>query len=668
MIFPLRLRVFCVLLGALYTSGAVKDAQWVHERELFLEARSALAAGDRATYLDLLKAVRDYPLVGYLRYEDLENRLADATDEEIEVFLEIYGDSPISGRLRNDWLARLAAQGRWDKYLEVYQGDQGAELQCYRLQALLQTGKRAAALDSVDALWMNGHPRPSACEPVFSAWREEGRMTADKVWRRIRLAVGDGQWGLVGYLSTFLSPEDRRWVEVWRRVDRDPGDGLKQHELQGSEPLGREIIAYGLHRLAQHDAEGAQGRWQEISASHRFPVSESTAVERDIALHAAYQHHPRAAEWLAAVRGDDATLRTWRVRAALRGQDWNEALRWIATLTPEEQRQEEWRYWKGRALSAVGREAVARPDLEPLSATRDYYGFLAADWLKRPYALQDRPIAYTEAELRAVESMPGITRARELLTVGMTVDARREWHEATRDLDSRRLQFAAVLARRWGWLDQAILTVARSEHFDDLGLRFPVAHQEIVLENAGVQSLDAAWVYGILRQESAFWTDARSGAGAIGLMQLMPSTAAETARRLDERLRDSYELVDPARNIRLGSAYLKRVLDAFNGHEVLATAAYNAGPRRVRRWLPDARPLPADIWVDTIPLSETRKYVKHVLEYTAVYGERLGQQLKRLADRMPPVPPNALALTTDPPVDKIPSPDGVPPRRRLNRP
>ena len=153
--------------------------------------------------------------------------------------------------------------------------------------------------------------------------------------------MGDGQWGLVGYLSSFLSPEDRRWVEVWRRVDRDPGDGLKQHELQGSEPLGRENHRLRASSPGAARRGGRAGPLAGISASHRFPVSESTAVERDIALHAAYQHHPRAAEWLAAVRGDDATLRTWRVRAALRGQDWNEALRWIATLTPEEQRQED---------------------------------------------------------------------------------------------------------------------------------------------------------------------------------------------------------------------------------------------------------------------------------------------------------------------------------------
>jgi soluble lytic murein transglycosylase len=656
-------RAVCLLwLGASCPPAVsvAPDQTLVQQRALFLEARQALANGDRGHCAELLERLGDYALVPYLRYEELRGRLAGAGDAELQQFLEHYRDSPVSARLRAAWLAELAEQGRWAKFLEIYQGEQGTELQCQRLQGLLATGHREAALQGAEALWMSGRSQPSACDPAFSAWRAAGRMTPSKVWDRIRLAVEAAQWSLAGQLAGFLSPADQRWVEVWRRVYDDPFGGLDQPELGSDGTLAREIISYGIGRLARRDAQSARERWGRIEASHRFPPAQSAAIERDIALQAAYQHHPRALEWLTSVQSDDPLVGAWRVRAALWLQNWRQVLHWVRVLPPDERREQEWRYWEARALDRLGERSEADRVLAPLSQTRDYYGFLAADRLERPYSLQDHPIPYTEEELRAVESIPGVTRARELFMVGMTADARREWHEATRGMGNRSLQLAAVLARRWGWLDRAIVTAAKGEHFDDLELRFPLAYRDVVLANANARSLDPAWIYGILRQESAFWTDARSSAGAIGLMQLMPRTAAETARRLNDSLNGPDELLEPGRNIRLGSAYLRRVLDRFDGHETLATAAYNAGPQRVRRWLPEERSMPADAWVETIPLTQTRRYVEHVMEYAAIYGERLGRASPRLAARMPPVAPEALALTEGPPVDKMPYAGGTP--------
>jgi soluble lytic murein transglycosylase len=295
-----------------------------------------------------------------------------------------------------------------------------------------------------------------------------------------------------------------------------------------------------------------------------------------------------------------------------------------------------------------------------LAGERDYYGFLAADRVGQVYRFGHDAVPFTETDLAAAEALPGIARARELLRVGLTIDARREWRDAIRDLDDRQLEIAAVLAGRWGWHDRAIVTVARADHFDDLDLRFPLVYQDLVLSNARATGLDPAWVYGVMRQESAFWEDARSRSGALGLMQLMPSTARETARRLRERVDDVYDLLSPPKNIRLGVAYLRRVLDRFDGHQGLATAAYNAGPGRVRSWLPGSHPLAADIWVDTVPFNETRGYVKRVMAYTAIYEHRLERPVRPLKGRLPPVPATIASLTDGGQVATIrfPEPDG----------
>jgi soluble lytic murein transglycosylase len=200
------------------------------------------------------------------------------------------------------------------------------------------------------------------------------------------------------------------------------------------------------------------------------------------------------------------------------------------------------------------------------------------------------------------------------------------------------LQLAAVLAYRWQWYDRAIVTLAQSGHKDDLDLRFPFAYQEQVLSSAKRHQIDPAWVYGVVRQESAFMPDARSRAGAMGLMQLLPRTARITARLLRIPMRSKYELLEAEKNLHLGSGYLKRMLDENNGNQILATASYNAGPQRVKQWLPDTD-MPADLWVEMIPFSETRDYVRNVMAYTAIFDQRLDGNLIPLSKRMPAVTP-----------------------------
>ncbi len=487
-------------------------------------------------------------------------------------------------------------------------------------------------LEAAASLWKVGHSQPEACDPLFALWRKKA-MKKEDVWARIRLAAGEGQWSLVRYLARLLPPEDRAQVELWRRVRRDPKGQLKGARRWIRRPHGTIIALDGIRRLAGRDAGQAMELWPSLQGL--LPPGPREEALRSIALAAARQGHPRARAWLARAKGD-LEVRRWRIRLALKEGDWQGALAGIRRLPPKEA--EAWRYWEARALEALGRGGEARALYERIARRRSYEGFLAADRLGRPYALESRPVVPDAKALALLEEMPGVQRARELFFLGELADARREWRAATEGLDRGMLRQAAVLAHRWGWHHQAIFTLARAGDFGDLERRFPLAFQAQVDRCAKAAQLDPAWVYGILRQESAFWTDARSPAGALGLMQLMPRTARYVARLLKDPLRGVRELLEPDRNIRLGSAYLKKVLEDFGGHEVLATAAYNAGPSRVRRWLPEGRE-EAAIWVEAIPFGETRRYVKRVMAYTAIYAKRMGRRIAPLSERMPPVQP-----------------------------
>jgi soluble lytic murein transglycosylase len=271
-----------------------------------------------------------------------------------------------------------------------------------------------------------------------------------------------------------------------------------------------------------------------------------------------------------------------------------------------------------------------------LARERGYYGFLAADRMDEPYAMQHQSIVASTDEVSAMLARPGVLAAQELLAMGMLTEARRQWQWITRHMNNRELAVAALIARGWGWHDRVILTLSKSDHQDDLELRFPILYRDAIEANATRHSVDPGWIYGVVRQESAFVPDARSHAGALGLMQLMPATGLLTGRRLNLKLHGTRAILEVENNITLGVGYLKEVLTRNANHQTLATAAYNAGPNRVNDWIPSAN-LDADVWVETIPFNETRDYVKNVMAFTAVYDHRLGLKPTRLKDRMPAV-------------------------------
>jgi soluble lytic murein transglycosylase len=632
--------------------SAAESSSIAQQRAAFLKAEQAFKEGDQARFSQLTKQLRDYPLYPYLRYEDLSTRLDSAKTREIDTFLDTFADSPVASRLRYEWLQELASHRRWRTYLHAYRPSNSFQLQCYHRQALWATGDHKAALSDMEALWLNGQSLPDACDPLLESWRKAGGLTEQLVWQRIRLAMADGEPKLARYLARFLPPHEQQWVQVWYKVHRKPSLILHSKLLDGNHPAAKWIFVHGMKRLARIDTEKAVEAWGRLSGRFHLSDDERGDIIRAIGLSLAYDGHQDARGWLAKIPAThtDQAVRYWRVRAALVRQDWPEVLHWIARLTKGEQSDDRWQYWRARALEALGNRDEAKALYRHLATSRSYEGFLAADRLGLPYRFEEESLRYEPAELATLEKLPGILRARELFHLGRDLDARREWYAATRHMDESELRRAAKLAHAWGWHDRAILTLGRSSYRDDLELRFPVVHETTVVKQANKANVDPAWAFAVIRRESAFNPEARSYRGARGLMQLLPATARQVARVINAPFRGSAELYKADLNIQLGINYLRMVLDKFSDHPVLATAAYNAGGYRVRGWLPQNQPLPADIWIETIPFNETRNYLRSVLAYTAIYERRMGREPTPLKNRMPPVSPEPsgtkAALTT----------------------
>lgn len=626
------------LAGALLSSAAAASTP----RDDYLAAIQAARNGNLARAKQYLPRLEGYPLRGYVEYELIKERLARTPPAEIRRFLGENRDAPIGDIVRKKWLRQLAKKGEWDAFLGEYQDvENDPELQCLRLAQLLRPGRttpQAPLMAEIEKLWATGKPLPAACDAVFAAWKKAGHMTTEKVWERVRLAMENRQLSLAGELARYLDYSERAWVARWQAMHRDPPRELERLNYPVETPVARQIVRHGIVRLAARDPEAAMLQWERLKGRHRFLGEDENYVLRHLGIAAAQSHLPMALEWLSRVSAEagDETLHLWRVRAALRAGDWATARGFIAALTEEQQRAPQWRYWNARVLEAEGKTSDAQRLYAELARSRGYYGFLAADRLGEDYSMQHASIDANPEELSAMLARPGIQMAQELYALGQIVDARRQWNWSTRSLSNRELQVAALLARQWGWHDRAILTVGRSQHLDDIELRFPLAYRESIESNAQRARLDAGWVYGVVRQESAFMTDARSHAGALGLMQLMPQTGRLTGRRLGLRAYSQGAILNVENNLRLGVGYLKEVLDRNRGHQTLATASYNAGPHRVVSWMPD-KALDADIWVETIPFNETREYVKNVMSYSAIYDHRLGQKPTRLSERMPVV-------------------------------
>jgi soluble lytic murein transglycosylase len=469
-------------------------------------------------------------------------------------------------------------------------------------------------------------------------WRERGGFTQERIWQRFGLAMAAGQDGLARYLYNLLQGERRIVAERWLAIHADPG---RIRQLEADQPYAADLALHGLRVLVHRDSVATAPLFDQLQARYRRGADpEWNALQRQLAVFVAARGHPSAAERLAAIPEDwvDEQVEAWRIRVALRAQDWPEVLRQTERLSATSAQQLRWRYWRARALEALGELGTARTLYAELASQRDYYGFLAADRLQQPYAIIHRPSAVPE-DWMATSAGAALLRIRELTQLERDIDARREWQYLLNNGSPRALRTAAVLADRWGWHRQAVVALVRADEWDDLMLRFPVPYREQVLSAARTQGIDAAWIYAVIRQESLFQEDARSSANALGLMQILPTTGQRIARERGETWQGSHRLLYPPTNIYYGAHYLRGNLQRLQNNPVLASAAYNAGARRVMSWLPEDEPMDADIWAETIPFFETRGYIRRVMEYYVVYGWRLGGELPALQALMPPVRP-----------------------------
>ena len=633
------------LLQAACGDAATREEQ----RELFREAHAGAERGEWSLVAGLAdedrRALEEYPLWPDLRAAYLRANLEQVERNEIEDFLERYDELRPARELRYRYALELARRDAHDAYLELYTEWYGGlgipKLDCLALAAEIETGDAGTIARRGRELWLVGESQVDECDPVFEYMKDHEVLRPEDYRARFALALEAHEFRLARWLGRSIDEAHVRRAQRWLDVQANPAAFLQRHATHDDSAETRAQLAYAAERVTYSDPQLARELWQREASRHAFESARAQAVARHIALWAARDNLPGARAELGALdpaTADDEVWR-WRARTSMRAADWEALLEAVDGMSATEKDAEEWRFWRALALRELGDREAAQALLEALAGERSYYGFLAADELGREYSFGHSALSADAAVIARLGRREDIDRALELFHVGLEGRGRSEWDAAMSSLTPEEKNQAALLAHERGWHSRAIATLSDTATYDDLLVRYPLVYRGPFEQYAADVRIPVQWALGIARSESLFMRDIRSPAGAVGVMQLLPSTGRGVARDLALPWQGVATLTDPESNIRLGTAYLASMAERYAGNRVLATAAYNAGPRRVDDWVPANAREDARVWIENIPYNETRSYVRRVLAAEIIFHWRLTGRSERLSDSLAAVGP-----------------------------
>jgi soluble lytic murein transglycosylase len=618
-----------------------------------VDAREALRKKDRNRLVADRNAAlaAQHPLAMWADYWELGNRINELQQSDLDAFYARWPGSYVEDRMRNDWLLELGRRHDWANFAADYprfRMNDDRDVSCYALLTEHLAGNDVK--DAARAAWFAQRDADDGCALLASTLVDAKVFGSAEVWRKARLAMDAGRPRAVRQAVGLISAPS---AALAQEIIESPAKFLARKASIAGGRAGAELATLALMRMAASDPDAAAlalaERWQAVLPSDLASWAWA-AVGKQSAMKLqpdATDHYLRAARFLTKDKREldwgDETL-AWKARAALRANDgkgrWQQVMQAINAMSPQEQHEPGWVYWKARALRALAADsqdadalrAQSREMLASIAGQLNFYGWLAAESIGQPVVLPPRPQPLTPEERAAAADHPGLKRGLLLITLGLRNEGVREWNFSLRGMGDRELLAAAQLACDREVWDRCINASEKTRTEIDIEQRFPTPFRAELVARARESGLDPAYVYGLIRQESRFVIDARSSAGASGLMQLMPSTARWTAKKIGLDYSGD-AITDRDTNLRLGTGYLRLVLDDFDGSQPMAAAAYNAGPNRPRRWREGPWLEPA-VWAENIPFNETREYVKRVMSNASVYAALLNGEAPSLKPRL----------------------------------
>lgn len=639
----ISLLLWCACLFALAIPAVAADG------DVYLQAKQAYQTRNLAQLAEATETLkqRRSPLLPYLQYWQMILTLDQLSYGQVQAFLQENNESLLSQRVRELWLKRLGRVQFWDQFAEMraqmpmYYSMNDVGNQCFQVQAGIALDDPNAYEDGKKLL-LSGRELSADCQGMLEALQQVGVLDERFLLTLYRDALFSNKPGLAKVIAKRSNKTDASLYKLIDEMAQNPTLALKKGGIQERSAYARALYLYAIHRQSKADASLARSTYQKYSGL--LDNDEKQLAQAYMALESARRHEPEALQGFARVNAGLLSNEQWEwyARSALRQQDWPLLLKVINEMPAVLAEDSTWRYWKARALLAKGPSPEANQMLAKLSQERHFYGWLAAEELGPVLSEPMATYQPSDDEVRQFSRQPAVKRMELLFDVEARYEARLEWMYLLEGLDDGSRLVAAQYALLKGWFDLAVLAADKTSRTHNFELRYPTPYRDYLQKASRSRAIDEAWVYGIIRQESRFMHYAKSSVGAGGLMQVMPATAKWIAKKLGLSSYHDGMLHDIDTNVNLGTYYMRYTLDTFNGQEVMATAAYNAGPSRAKRWAAN-QPLEGAIYAETIPFGETRNYVKKVLANAHMYAPRLGLPVLTLKKRLGTIPARSAA-------------------------
>ncbi len=613
---------------AVFSKPGVSEIElpYAHLRSDFVKAYRAAELGLAPELAAYKLQLKNYPLYPYLIYAELDRAVETLERSQFDQFAASYADSPLVKRLRNAWLRSLIERKNWKDFLGAYEPSSSRYLQCAYLHARIVEQKTDKNFENeILQTWMSAKKLSSLCDLPSEYLKKQHGLSVDNIWERVNLAMAHKNTRLVKSLKSLLPKKEQRWVDAWLRCVKNPADCLNQARAWDDNRFSRDITRHSLEQLAWEDASESYRMMQALGKTLQWDSDSMAGMAYTLALASSTEYSADAITRIKAVplSHQDDRLVEWAIRVSIYRSDWLSIIESIEQLSQPLQSSSQWQYWLARALKASNSHSEAFLIFKKIAKEANYYGFLAADQIGDNYQICVKPTPLNTVIQQRLLAYPPMQRALELYSINWPLNARREWHHATRKLNGNARRQAAIIADDMGWHSRAILALLGPEDQQDYRIRFPLAYQRRVNKSSKRFHLDPAWVYAIIRAESAFQADAHSPADARGLMQLLPNTGFAVSRRHRLKLNSKADFFKPSQNINAGSAYFRQLVDKYGNNALFAIAAYNAGSVPVERWIKNS-PVGAesDVWAETVTYAETRRYIQQVLAFAVIYDWR----------------------------------------------
>lgn len=599
--------------------GAVRDAQ-------LAQVAAALNGLESGSLSAVPAELSHHALAGWMEYAALTRSWSAVTSAQATAFLQRYKGQPVADRFREGWLAETGKRADWAAFNAAWDERITTEtLRCYRLTATLPGSGSVPAAWSQQALssWLKGTTPPQVCTAPLQTLATTGVLTDSMRWERIRLAALEGNAGVIRDTARGLPAGDASLALQYADFLSAPA-AAKTNGWPRT-PLSATVASVGLARLAKNNPTVADSQLPAVASALGMDDLQRGRVLYQAALWAAAENQPDAARRFAAVPAQayDERLHEARQREAMQRRDWRGVLHAIEQMGAAQRSDSRWTYFEGRMKELLGDSAGARAAYARAATKAEFHGYLAADKLNQPYNLCPTTTVADATARTRIGNLPGLQRAMMLYGIRRQSWAQVEWSDATRNLSDTDRIHAIEMAQTNGWFDRAVFDLNRTpKEQSQYWLRFPLHHEATIVNAARARNIDPEWVAAEIRAESVFNPQARSGANAIGLMQVIPATGATVARSIGEPWNGEATLLDPDANIRIGTAYLRQLKDRYGERPYYAIAGYNAGPGNLNRWKAQRPGWDPDLWIETISFKETREYVARILSFATLYDWR----------------------------------------------